>query len=568
MFTLLLELLRCGLVFALLSTGLAWPLVARLPLAPLEKIVASTALSLIALWLFGWALYVWDLPWIALWLLTVLAAGGLFFQRQALQETLRDGFARECLYGQLLVSGWCLGLLHLVQHYSGGGWSGDWYEHWDRMLFILQHEPLDHLFLSTYSFTARPPLGNLLTGIGVQLTRPDFAHYQIFSTLFASLVFLPAAMLTQRWGGGRVGIALLSVLFMLNPLFVQNAVFPWTKLPAAFFILAALGFFLRFQDGAAPRTYAVLFSLSLAAGLITHYSAAPYAVVLAMAWCLKGRQAWRTRSFQQATGLAVAAGFVLLATWFGWALIHYGFAGTVSSNTSVTEVDRDAGAQLGRILLNLRDTLVPHFLRSPDAALLAQSSPWGYWRDWFFQSYQLNLLLSLGCCGWAVVAREGVRLWPQTERRTRWFWTGFVLAVVVLGVGAHGARDVWGLTHICLQALVLAGLAFLAARWATLGRVWQRVLIAGATCDLMLGIVLHFAVQNHALDRWLTPGRSALDVITSYNPQAAYDAYALRFHHFVVFNEAFTFPLPLVLALLALILTVSLHRCQSAANES
>ena len=30
--------------------------------------------------------------------------------------------------------------------------------------------------------------------------------------------------------------------------------------------------------------------------------------------------------------------------------------------------------------------------------------------------------------------------------------------VIGLGVAAHGARDVWGLTHICLQALVLLGL--------------------------------------------------------------------------------------------------------------
>ena len=559
----LFEFTRCLLLFTLLTLGLGWPLAGRLPLAPLEKLVASLVCSLIALWLAGWLLYTCSLPWSLLWLLPPLAAAGLFWRRSELVTLLRDHSARAGLLAQGLVTMWCLGWLSLVQNYSGGGWTSDWFEHWERALFFLHRAPADQLFLGLYPLTARPPLENIVTAACLHLTTEDFAHYQLFSTLLSSLVFLPAALLVTRWSPERTAVAVLAVLFMVNPLFVQNTVFPWTKLPAALLVLAALHFFLRHHDGHAPRVTALLFSTALAAALLTHFSAAPYALALGLGWLLWRPPGASRAEFVRITVLAAGAGALLLATWFGWAFATYGVSGTLSTNTSVTTVAADAGGQFLRVLLNLRDTLVPHFLRSPDPALIEQTSPWGYVRDWFFQSYQLNLPLAFGSVAWLAVLREAWRLQRTVPPDVRVFWAGFGFVVIGLGVAAHGARDVWGLTHICLQALVLLGLALLAARWRLLGRGWQRALIAGATLDLAAGIALHFAVQHHTLDRWLTPERTAMEITASYNPQTLKNLIGLMVNRLDTFHNVFAPPAALVAGLLTLLLLTALYRARS-----
>src|SRR5262245_16332087 len=124
----LLDFLRSLLVFHGIALGLAWPLAARLRLAPVERLVASVTLSLLGTFLRAWAVYVFALP--AQWHLPlpVLAAAGLFIGRRALVETWRDPDARAAIIGYLLIAGWCVGWLATIDSYSGGGWAGDWLE--------------------------------------------------------------------------------------------------------------------------------------------------------------------------------------------------------------------------------------------------------------------------------------------------------------------------------------------------------------------------------------------------------------------------------------------------------
>lgn len=556
----LLEFLRCLLLTGLLLFGLGWPLAARLPLAPAEKLAAALAGSLVFIWGAGWLVYTTGLSWHLVWLLPVLAAWALVRGRGAFAVVSRDPVARGILAAQGLVTLWCVGWLALVQNYSGGGWTSDWFEHWERAVYFLQRGTADHRFLDVYALTARPPFANIVTAVWLHLTAVDFPHYQLFSTLMASLAFLPAAVLLTRWRADPAAPALLAVLFMVNPLFVQNAVFSWTKLPTALLVLTALHFFLRSREGGAPWTTALLFAVCLAAALLAHYSAAPYLVALALGWLIWRPAGWSVPTYLRVTTGAAVAGLALLATWFGWAIATYGIAGTLGTNTSVTTVAPDAGGQLMRVLLNLRDTLVPHFLRSPDPALIAQTSPWGHARDWFFQAYQLNLPLACGSVGWVVILRELGRQWTGTAPAVRRFWMIFVAIVVVLGVAAHGARDVWGLTHICLHTLVLLGVAVVAARWRELGRAWRLAVIGGATLDLVAGIGLHFAVQNHALDRWLTPERGAFEITASYNAQTMKNLIGLMVNRFDTFHNAFAPAGSVTVALLGVILATALWR--------
>lgn len=563
----LLSLLAClGLVFAILL-GLAWPVAARLTLAPAEKIVASAALSLLGVFLFAWGVYTLALPLTALWIVPALAGAGLLSGWRSLREAFRDPGARELAIGQLFVTGWCIGWLSFVITYSGGGWALDWFEHWERARFFLERWPHDRLFLAFYPVPARPPLANVVTGAFLALTRIDFAHYQLLSTVFSSLVFLPAALLARRFGGGRGAgaMAALAVLLMLNPLFLQNATFAWTKLPTALFVLAALYFFLRAHDSDAPRPAATLFALCLAAGILTHFSAGPYAVALGLGWVALGRPRWRDRAWWQTTLLAGLTGGLVLTTWFGWSLATYGVQGTFFSNTSAILHDPTPGAQLARMALNLRDTLVPHFLRPVTSPILDQASTWGRARDWFFQLYQVNLLFGLGSVAWVALWVVLRRAWRGAAPDRRVFWTGFAGLVIVLGVCTHGTRDVWGLAHICLQSLVILGLAVLAARWRELGSRWRTALVAGATVDFTAGIAFHFAVENYALDRWFPQGRSADEMMLSYTEAGRFNIAAKVQNQIAFFADVFAPAPALVLALLAALFALALLRAARTA---
>lgn len=553
------------LLFFVVSFGLAWPLAARLSLDPAEKLCASVLLSLLATYVIAFAIFLLGCPTVIFWALPLLAAIGLVMDRRTFLAVARDPAASALLRGQLLVSGWCVGWLFFIANYSGGGWTSDWYEHWERAQFFLDRWPLDSKFLGLYALPARPPLANVVTGAFLALTPKGFAQYQLFTALLNSMAFLPAALLVRRFhsrlagaGSAATAVVVLAVLLMLNPSFVENATFAWTKLIAVFFILSGLYFFLRALDADVPRPAGPLCAVALAAGVLAHYSAGPYVLWLAVAWPIVNRRRWSDAAFWRETVLMGGIGALLLATWFGWSLGVYGAHTTFLSNSSVTVKEAQAGNQWLKIGLNLRDTFVPHFLRPQDGALIAQTSTWGYWRDWFFQLYQLNLFLIFGSVGWLVLLRETGRGWRETLPRSRWFWAIFAGSIILLGVAVHGARDTWGLAHICLQALLVLGLAYLAARWGSLGRGWRMVVVAGAALDFCLGIALHFAVQSYALDRWLTPRRTYTEIVKSYSESSLMNAVAKFNHQLGFFSDVYRLPGPLVIILLAAILAAAI----------
>ena len=107
--------------------------------------------------------------------------------------------------------------------------------------------------------------------------------------------------------------------------------------------------------------------LALSAGLLTHYSAGPYVVILTLHYLFT---AFRKRgaNFKELGAIAGLCG-VLLFTWFGWSLAVYGTHITVASNTAVTDSQRYQGSALEKIAANLFDTVVPRILRDPDGAL-------------------------------------------------------------------------------------------------------------------------------------------------------------------------------------------------------
>ncbi len=570
----LLELPALLAVFLATVPGLAWPQVRRLPLDPAEKLVAATALSLLGAYLAAWFIYIAGLPASALWCLPLLGVSGLVPHRRSCLEMLRAPDARALALGQALITAWCLAWLALVSTYSGGGWAADWFEHWERARFFIERGAPDTIFIGHATLTARPPLANVLVGAFAALVRLDFAVYQIASTVLASLVFLPVALFARRFhlrqgSGGHAGgpraIALCVVAVMLNPLFLQNATFAWTKLPAAFLALTGLHFFLRALTAARPQMDAVLAAALLAAGLLAHYSIGPYVVLLAAGWIIR---TWTRRTEPEWWRATLAAGFVggsVLATWFAWSLFRYGTGGTLLANTTVLAADSSATGQLTRIALNLYDTIVPHVLRSFDQSLIAQKGAWGALRDTWFQLYQINLLFAFGSVAWIALIVALVRAGREASTAARRGWTAFATGAVVLGVAVHGARDTWGLAHICLQPLVLLGLAVLVAAWARLSRSWRALLIAGASVDFLLGIALHFAVQHLAYERWIGPPAFAAWQANA-STSAVMNMAAKLQHQLTFFGERLNAPDALVLGFLLALLLLAIVRARRAAS--
>ena len=104
----------------------------------------------------------------------------------------------------------------------------------------------------------------------------------------------------------------------------------------------------------------------LTAAVLTHCSAALYALLLAAAWPVQSRPYWSNAGFRTQALRAVAIGVV-----------------------------QRAGS-----LLN---TLVPHPLRPAECAGIAQTSRASWWRDWFFSLYQTNLPPAFGSGGLAAL---------------------------------------------------------------------------------------------------------------------------------------------------------------------
>jgi len=493
-------LLLCLALFAALVFGLGVPLVAAGPWRADEKLGAGAALGVILIYLAAMIRYWLDLPAGACVLLAVAAAGLVAWRRRACAAVARDPAARRMAGAWLLVAGWSLAFLALVRTYSGGGWALDWADHYDRARLFLHHWPAHWRLYGGDTLPTRPPLANAVTSVFLALSRPDFAYFQIFTTLAATLAFLPAWLWAGRFGAHAPRAqALFTLLFLLNPSVVENATFAWTKLPTVFFVLSSLYALPWTEAEESPARTAACFGF-LAAALLTHYSAAPYVVALAAAWVWWRRGSWRRRAFWVRTLQGALAAAALAATWFAWALAEFGWKGTLFSNTSVTETTaRSAGGFLHEKGLNLVNTLVPHFLRPVDYEPILRDNPLSFLRDYCFQLYQVNLPMMFGLAGaatlgWTLARRRRAPAAPGAPPPAFWWW--FAGCAVVLGTAASGGIDHWGVAHLCLQSLLLLGLAVLAARLDETPRWWRAVYAAGLAVDFALGVGLQFLLEN------------------------------------------------------------------------
>lgn len=556
------DTLLCLLVVLSVACGLARPVVGRFRLRPAEDLVAGAALGLLAAGALFALVFTAGLPLGLDRLVPVLAWAFLLVGARGLRRLLADPEARGLLVGQLVVTSWCVAALAFVRSYTGGAWTGDEIEHWERALFFGRSLPLDHQFIGLYALPARPPLVNLLAAGFLQVTDGAYPYYQVIMTTLCSLAYLPVALLAGRFRG-RPAAGIAALVLLVSPLFLQNSTYPWTKLPAAFFILIGFYFFLRVRDGDAGQgPAAVLCGLGLGGAVIAHYSAGPYVVVIAAGWIALGwRRGWDGR-FLRLTLAGALAGAVVLLPWFAWSVEHFGARVTFLSNTSVGMLHNRPANPLVVMALNLRDNLLPPQVRGYQGHLFAQTSPWGALRDSCFVLYQLNLLFVLGSVGWVVVAVQAIRAARRARRGEAWFWGLSAAGVILLSGATYLDRDHWGTTHICLQPAVLCTLAFLAAQWDRLSRGWRVALAAGWVVDVLLGIALQLGVEDYAFDQWLRPGGSFGQMVGSFSGVAQGNIRWKFIAHLQYFADILPAPQVVMLAFMGAILAMALVRAR------
>lgn len=485
-------------------TGIAWAL-------------GTTALGVFAVFAMGLPNGWFSVPLLMIGLVAVI-------RRRRVAGLAADPAVREAFWCWTLLSLWGLALLACVFSFSGGVWMGDWEEHYQRPLLHLRLRAEDAEFRQLFTLPARPPLANLADAALLWLTDASFARHQVFMFLLNSLAFLPAALFCRTLGGGRASTAWMAWMLMLNPLFLQNATYPWTKLITAFFVLTGLHVLLA-RPAVSQRTVGGFALLML--GVLTHYSACVWLLVFAAAWILGQRARWIERGFWTANLKAALAGGLLLLPWIGYTLTHYGWGATLGSNTTVrTGSEFTWGENLLNTVPKLWNTLVPHPLRNFDRTLITQANPWTWLRDHLFYIYQVNLFFAVGTAGLILLAWTARQPRDQEPDPRRRIWWIALPATLVLGTAVHGYVDVWGLVHICLIPLVLLGVALAASRLPGLIRSRTAPWIlggvaAGWALDFYLGIALHYAGQALQLGR--APGEKLLDYVQGLSPVARYN---------------------------------------------
>jgi hypothetical protein len=372
----------------------------------------------------------------------------------------------------------------------------DWVEHFQRSLFYLHHLPADIQIVDNYILPARPPMMNLLGAFFMGVVTDRFETYQAVFTFLNLLAFLPCCLMLGALVKNRKACYLpLTVLFALNPMMMENAWYPWTKLLTVFFVLFGLWLYLAgLRKNDSLRIVSAF--LCLAAGLLVHYSAGPYVVFVAGHYLLRVF-ARRPNRIRELAGIGVCSG-LLLASWFGWSMKVFGVHNTFESNTSVTASQKYEGSAGGKIAGNLVASLIPAVLRQPEALnIFNQPNRWGKLRDHAFVFYQTNLIFAMGSIGGPLVLWLLYRALRKTRSRPseRAFWLAFIPVIIALGIVVVGESDQLGSAHLTLVPLVALGITLLAAYFP-----WSRTValfvIAGCAADFSLGIFLQERVQN------------------------------------------------------------------------
>lgn len=510
--------LRLGYLFLAMvvcSVGLGIGIARRIVRKPRLILPIAIGLSGIVLYLAAWVIFVSHISWQWSYAVTGLAVLGLILDRRELRRIFLNASARGMLLAWLVLELWVVLLELYIRHWAI--WVNDWLEHYDRAKFFLQHWYAYSVVQGNYLITARPPMMNVIESLFMAQTGPGYEFFQVVSAFFNVTLFIAVAALAAEWTGKKVALA-TAALLALNPWFIQNSTYTWTKLYCAFYVVLGVWLYWRsFRPQINQKSSRRLRSLSLvmlAGGCVVHYSAAIYAVFLAVHDLIHGRGQFK-RIF--ATWFVCAA---LMATWFGWAWVVYGFTNMAGTNTTVTDAKKYPPRELiENFEQNAVYSLVPREIWQPNFAtigLMSQHNTLSQVSDAIFMIYEPALLLAWGLGGafamgwslwkWGKYIYTNIFARPPRDPRIRphrlrsSFWIAFLLWGYIAGLLSDTSQVPYygGVAHILFQPIVWIGMAWLisallcAPSW--LARVWAAGLVIDAAW-----LLLHIGLQGRLM---------------------------------------------------------------------
>ena len=466
----------------------------------MEKLCGSIGASFVLVYLAFGVIYHFspagEIPSKAFALVSVASLSLAIVSRRDLVRLFRSFRVRQAVVSFVSLLVWTLVILAMIRNYSGGGWYGDWLEHFQRTLIFLHHFPANSPIIMGYQLPARPPAMNELAAFFLGQTSDRFEIFQLIFAFLSLLMFLPCLLIMPALvGRRRTFVRPLVALFALNPVVMENVTYTWTKAFTAFYVILGLWFYLAGWRKKDLLRMTVAF-IALSAALLVHYSAAPYVLFLALHYLFSVFPK-RSRRWREVATIAVVCG-VLLATWFGWSIVTYGARTTFGSNTSVTSSQQYPGNNMVKIAGNLIDSIVPVVLRNPP--LLDGFKNQGFLgavRDDAFVFYQTNLIFSMGVIGGPLILWLLYRLFYRRVQSgpERSFWLAMIPFCVAVGIASTGERDPLGTAHLTLLPLEILGLSLLAATFPLRRALWTLV-VAGCLIDFSLGIFLHVHLEG------------------------------------------------------------------------
>ena len=500
------------------------------------KLFLSISLSLMVIFLLSFLLYMAHAPHAIYKLSSFFIMCLAVFNSKEIILFLNKPVIKRILSLYFILFFWTGILLLLTKHYSGGMWFGDWFEHYERALFFKESLPKNTLFIQgQYHLTARPPLVNVIVSYFLAHVKSEFYYYQVIAATLNTFVFFGAAAIfsaiqTNKDKQTYAGLTFLTVLLCFNPSVMQNITYVWTRQVANLFVLLAISFYLigiQERKGA----WSFLSFLNFGMAVLAHYSAAPYFL------CLVAIEIYflivRRITLKRAMGNFLVFASVV-SIWFLWAFVQYGISDTVTSNTSVQGfASMNFQENITKIFLNLRNTIIPYFLRDVGPLFFVQGNQLAFIRNAAFMVYQVNLLFMMGSISAFLIIlaliKHSSNIW-RTQKEQSCLLAFFLTFSTVLGIAVIGEIDQYGLAHICLQPLALLGIVFLSANYISFGRWSKFLLYIGIFIDFVLGIFLHFYIQRLDFPK----------IYATVNTEQSYSNILLNFTHFKM-NSGFVF---------------------------
>ncbi|HET9326832.1 MAG TPA: hypothetical protein VFQ05_08685 [Candidatus Eisenbacteria bacterium] len=334
----------------------------------------------------------------------------------------------------------------------GGGWMGDWLEHYRRTLYFV-----DGTRPTGISLTARPPLFNVVAAAFAGPNGSAFASYQTTHAFLGVLAFLGATLLYCRLAkdGRPRSIALCFACLLVHPVVATNALYPWSRMLTTFCMLTGVYFYMRAHIERDARLYSPAF-LALGAAVVSHFSSGTLAALIGAHWVFTVLR--RKLAIGPVVSVAVAM-IPTLGLWLLWSARAFGLKRTLASHATAENFAAIGWSGLVQQWgYNLATTLIPFWDGTGVARWFGQENLPGrlydalhlYWSGTLIGSISTTLLVTL------VVGRIGGGLpeyfWRKQETR---FLLGLAAATFVASFLTIPNREVAGISHLALQPVAL-----------------------------------------------------------------------------------------------------------------